>query len=120
MPRTLLLVVFTNEPCRRNHAFMYALDLAGRGHQIRILLEGEGTRCLAERTGRFGELFEQALQRGLVAGACQTASRGCSTGEPARNVEALAKEQGLPLFADMQGHASIAPFIDEGYEVVTF
>ena len=120
MPRKLLLVVFGNEPCRRNHAFMYALDLEAKGHQVRILLEGEATRCLAEREGRFGELFEQALKRGLIAGACQAASRGCCTGDPARNVEALAKEQGLPLFADMQGHASIAAFVEEGYEVVTF
>lgn len=120
MSRKLLFVLFTNEPCKRNHAFMQALDLDARGHALRILLEGEATRCLAELEGRFGELFAAASARGLVVGACQTASAGCATGDPARNVAALATELGVPLLGAMDGHASLAGFVDEGYELVVF
>ncbi len=120
MPRKLLFVVFTNEPCKRNHAFMQALDLEARGTQVRLLLEGEATRCLAEREGRFGALFAAALDRGLLVGACRTAAGGCSTGDPGRDVAAIASEQGLPLLDDMDGHASLGPYVAEGYELVVF
>lgn len=118
MARKLLFVVFTDDACKRNHAFLWAADLARHGHQVRILLEGEGTQSLKVREGRFGELFEQARGMGLIAGACKTASCGCS--EPERDVSAIAQELGLALLDGADGHASIEPFVREGYEVVTF
>jgi hypothetical protein len=118
MTRKLLFILFTTEPCRRNHAFMYALDLARHGHDVRLLLEGEAVRCVAEREGRFGELFEEARSRGLLAGVCKTASAGCN--DPSRNVTELAIERGLEIRGDMDGHAGIDAFVSDGYEVVTF
>jgi hypothetical protein len=118
--RKLLFIVFTNEPCKRNHAFMHALDLTETGHQVRIILEGDGTRCLAERKGRFGELFNAASDRGIMAGACKTASAGCSTDDPARNMTAIAAEQSLPLLDEMDGHAGISTYVAEGFELVMY
>ncbi|MGC4120827.1 MAG: hypothetical protein QM765_40875 [Myxococcales bacterium] len=118
MARKLLFVVFTNDPCKRNHAFLWAADLAQHGHHVRILLEGEGTQSLKEREGHFGELFEKARGLGLIAGACKAASAGCK--DPDRDVTPIAQELGLELFDGAGGHASIAPFVDQGYEVVTF
>jgi len=118
MTRKLLFVVFTNDACKRNHAFLWAAELARGGHQVRILLEGEGTQALREREGRFGELFERARGLGLLAGACRAASAGCS--DPARDVSAIAKDLGLALLDGADGHASIASFVAEGYEVVVF
>ncbi len=120
MPRKLLFLVFTNEPCRRNHAFLYAIDLVREGHQVRIILEGEATRCLRERQGQFGELFAEAGRLELLAGACKTASAGCATGDPTRNVTELVEAAGVPLLDGMRGHASIAAFVNQGFEIVTF
>ena len=116
--RKLLFVVFTNDPCRRNHAFMYAADFARHGHEVRLLLEGEGAQCLREREGRFGELFEDARALGLLAGACKMASSGCQ--DPERDVTSLAVELGLPLIDTLGGHASLEPFVRQGFEVVLF
>ncbi len=118
MARKLLFVVFTNDPCKRNHAFMYAADLTRQGHTVRLLLEGEGTQCLREREGRFGELFDEAAKLGLFAGACAAASMGCADAD--RDVTPLAKQAGLSLLGDMSGHAGIGPFVRDGFEVVTF
>jgi len=118
MTRKLLFIVFTTDSCRRNHAFMYAVDLARHGHQVRLLLEGEGVQCLREREGRFGELFEEARGLGLIAGACQAASGGCKN--PERDVTGIAAGLELPLLATMNGHAGIESFVREGYEVVLF
>lgn len=119
-PRKLLFLVFTNEACRRNHAFLYALDLHRQGHQTRIILEGEATQCLRERTGFFGEIFEEAQAAKLLVGACKTASGGCATREPGRGVAAMAEEGQIPLLDDMGGHAGIASFVRDGYEIVVF
>lgn len=116
--RKLLFVVFTNDACRRNHAFMYAIDLCRHGHEVRLILEGEATQCLSARDGRFGELFEEARGLGLLAGACATATAGCS--EVMRDMTAIARELELPLLDSLRGHASVVPFVREGFEIVVF
>jgi hypothetical protein len=120
MNRKLLFVVFTNDSCKRNHAFMHALALTRNGHRVRIILEGEGTRCLAERSGRFGELFAEALAKGVLAGACRTASAGCSTTDASRDMSSLAREQGILLLGEMDGHAGIVDYVADGYEMVVY
>jgi hypothetical protein len=97
---------------------MYAVDLARRGHDIRLVVEGEATRCLLEREGRFAELFEEARALGVLVGLCKAASGGCS--DASRSVTRLAQESGLMLMDTLDGHAGIASFVEEGYEVVTF
>ena len=116
--RKLLFVVFTNDTCRRNHAFMYAIDLKRHGHDVRLIIEGEATQGLADRQGRFFELFEEARSLGLVVGACKTATAGCS--DPSRDLTAVARELALPLIDTLDGHAGIEPFVRDGYEIVTF
>jgi hypothetical protein len=118
MARKLLLLVFTNDACRRNHAFMIAIDCAQRGHTVRLVLDGEAVQCLHAREGTFGALFDEALALGLLAGVCRTASCGC--GDVSRSVAALAEDEGLPLLDSMRGHAGVASFVDEGYELIVF
>lgn len=118
--RKFLFLVFTNEPCRRNHAFLYALDLNRQGHQTRIILEGEATQSLRERTGRFAELLEEARRANLLVGACKTASGGCATHDPDRDVVRIAEESRIPLLDEMDGHAGIGAFVRDGYEIITF
>jgi hypothetical protein len=120
MSRKFLFLIFSPEVCRINHALLYALDLGRRGHQVRIILEGEATRCLRQRQGRLGELFQAALEAGLIAGVCATAARGCSSGDAERNVAELAVEAELPLLAELEGHAGIAAYVGGGFELVTF
>ena len=118
MARKLLLVVFTNDGCRRNHAFMHAIDWAQHGHTVRIVLDGEAVQCLRVREGRFPALYEEASRLGLIEGVCKAASSGC--GDEARDVTALALERDLTLLDSMRGHAGVARFVDEGYEVIVF
>ncbi len=119
--RKLLLVLFADDACRQNHALMYALDLHEKGHAVKLILEGSATKLvstMSSSTSRTGALLRQARDAGLVAGACGRASSGCASEDPARKVADLAQAAGLRLLADLQGHASIEPFVREGYEVV--
>ena len=121
MTRKLLFVVFADDACRQNHALMYALDLHAKGHAVRLVLEGAATRLVAalgDGESRTGALLRAVRDAGLLAGACGRASSGCASDDPARKVADVARAGGVPLLADMQGHAAIEPFVREGYEIV--
>lgn len=120
--RKLLFMVFTDEACKQNHAFMYALECDEKGHQVRIILEVPATACVNRlaKGGKFSELFKQAKEAGLIEGVCKTASGGCSTEEKARNVANTAKKEGLKLISDLDCHAGINRFVSVGYQVIIF
>ncbi|HAH32977.1 MAG TPA: hypothetical protein DCL44_11760 [Elusimicrobia bacterium] len=122
MKQKLLFMVFTDEACKQNHAFMYALECSKNGHEAKIILEGPATACVNRLSagGKFEELFRRAKEAGLIEGACKTASGGCSTGEKERNVSKAAEKEGLKLISDLDGHAGIARFVETGYQVIVF
>ncbi len=122
MKRKLLFLLFTGEQCRINHAFMYAIDLHKKGYDVKIIIEGSATQCLGRLAegGKFPELFREAHDLGLIAGACKTASGGCSTSDKNRNVADIAAERRVKMLSDMNGHAGIESFVKEGYEALVF
>ena len=123
MTRKLLFIVFTDEPCRRNHAFMYAIALSEQGHDVRLLVEGLATQSFRELSNddaTFSRLFRAANARGLVAGACRKAAGGCASDDPSRKVGDRIVAAGVPLLDGMDGHASIETFVRDGYELVVF
>ncbi len=119
--RKLLFVLFSGDACRQNHALLYALDLHEKGHSVKLVLEGEATRILGElgaSEARRGMLLRRACAAGIVAGACERASSGCASEDPARKVADVARSHGVALLSGLEGHASIEPFVREGYEIV--
>jgi hypothetical protein len=122
MARKVLFVLFAEDVCRQNHALMYALDLRDKGHEVKLILEGSATRMVsalrdAESAGP-GALLREARDKGILAGACGRASSGCASEDPARNVADVAEAAGVRLLSEMRGHASIEPFVRDGYELV--
>ena len=123
MPAKVLFVVFSDEECRRNHAFRYALDLHRKGIVARIVIEGGATgslRQLDDPASNFAKLFREAAGLGLVAGACRAACAGCRSDDPNRSVIGVAQTHGVPLLDGADGHASLEPFVREGYQVLVF
>lgn len=95
------------------HVLLNALDLAEAGNEVKIIFEGESVRLpkiLEEE--KFG-LYLKAKERNLIAGVCYA----CSV-----QLDVLDFNQGLdyPLIKDMNGHAGMKRYVDEGYHVVTF
>lgn len=124
MKRKLLFICFTDDDCRLTHAMWWARELHDHGHEVKILLEGLGTRCLGwlEDPAHAGlaQAFQAAREAGLIGGVCKAAASGCAgeAGKP-RPVDCAAKLE-LPLKSSWQGHAGIAEFVDAGYGIVTF
>jgi len=100
---------------RMVHAFLWALDMAAREGQVKIVLEGESPRWLLELPdaahGRPG-LYRKVKAMGLIDDVCK------AYGVQAQAVEAAA-EEGLPLLHDASGHVSLMRYVESGYRIIT-
>lgn len=113
----IALVLFTGPemPCKMQHTFLLARDVVAQGGEAQIILEGNSLRWLVDLVDpehRMTKLFRAVCAEGLFAGAC----RGCAVVHGAAQA---AEDFGLPLLSDAFGHASLVPFIEQGYQIVT-
>jgi hypothetical protein len=113
---TYALFAFTGETMCFIHVLLNGLDLKARGQEVKIIIEGEACRLvpeLGEAGHPFHQLYTKAREAGLIAGVCQACAQKMGGLESAR-------AQGLAILADMSGHAGMAPYILEGYRIITF
>lgn len=123
MKRKLLFLTFSDDACTQNHLFKYALDLHDAGHELKIILEGRATACLrrlGDSDPSFTALFDEAMTKKLIHGSCEKATGGCGHPKAKDDGIRLARERAVPLLSDLDGHAGIRSFVDEGYEIVIF
>ncbi len=116
MAHKVAILAFRGETMCFAHALLNALDMHERRFDVKIILEGAATRQIAELAdpeARFADLYNRAKQEGLIAEVCQAC---------AKQMDALdaARAQSLPLNAEMAGHPPLAPYVENGYQVITF
>lgn len=114
--RKVALFAYNGETLCFVHVLLNALDMNARGWEARIVVEGKVTRSIAELASEgepFHDLFARAKMSGLIAGACKACSAKMGVIEEVRAA-------GVPLLDDMQGHPSVARFMEQGYEILTF
>jgi hypothetical protein len=112
----IALFVFNGDPMCFIHVLLNALDMQARGDECRVVVEGSATRLIPELAGPdhpLNKLWEKTKAAGLVAGVCRACSQKMGTLD-------AAKEQGLVLLDDMNGHPSMSRYRSEGYEIITF
>ncbi len=110
------LVVFNGDPMCFIHVLLNALDMKAKAYDCRVIVEGAATKlvaALAAGDHPLHALWEKTKAQGLVAGVCKACSQKMG-------VLDAAKEQGLALLDDMNGHPSMAGIRDQGYDIITF
>ncbi|MEJ2040354.1 MAG: cytoplasmic protein [Desulfosarcinaceae bacterium] len=110
------LFVFNGDPMCFIHVLLNALDMNAAGIEARIVVEGAATALipkLAQKDNPLNGLWEKTKSAGLVDGVCKACSQKMGTLDAAR-------EQGLALLDDMNGHPGMASYRLEGWEIVTF
>jgi hypothetical protein len=110
------LFVFNGDPMCFIHVLLNALEMAAKGEEVKIVIEGASTKLLPDllkKENPLHGLWEKVKEKGLVAGVCKACSNKTGTIESA-------KEQGLALLDEMQGHPSILRYQKEGCSVITF
>lgn len=114
--KKIALVAFTGELMCFSHVMLYALDYAGKGYEVAVIIEGAATRLitdLARPETPFAAQYRQLREQGLIACICKACSMKMGTFD-------AAKEQGLSIGSDMHGHPSLESYTKQGYEVMTF
>ena len=116
MTKRIALFAFNGDPMCFVHVLLNALDMAERGYDIKVVIEGSATKTVNQLNApdaQFHQLYVQVKERGLIDCVC----RACAAKMGAlQGVES----QGLPLCGELKGHPSMARYIDEGYDVITF
>jgi hypothetical protein len=98
------------------HVLLNAIDLREKGYEVKVILEGESTKLVAELANpdnHLHALFEQTKSLGLFAGVCKACSHMLGTQE-------AAVAEGFALLDDMHGHPGMARYADDGFTILIF
>jgi hypothetical protein len=109
------IFAFRGNPICFVHVLLNAIDLHEKQGEVKIILEGEATRLIIElrKTGHpLHALYEKAKKLDLIDAIC----RACAMKMGALEV---AEAEGFRIADDMAGHAGMAPYIEQGYEIIT-
>ena len=115
MKVAIILLAGLEPPCKMMHAFVFARDIEARGGEAKIILEGAAPElllALPDPKHKMHGMYTKVKDAGLIAGVC----KACAV--QAGAVEA-AQAEGFPLIDDAFGHVSLAPFIEQGFRIVT-
>ena len=116
MSKRMALVAFNGEPMCFVHVLLNALDMEEKGYNVKVVIEGSATKTANELNDEgkpFANLYRKVREKGMIDCVCQACAAKMGALE---GVEA----QGLPLCSEMTGHPSLAKYIEQGYEVITF
>lgn len=116
MTRKIAIFAFNGDPMYFSHVMLNCLDMAARGHNVRLIIEGEATtqvKNLYQEESPFSNLYKKLKDAGLIDCVCQA----CSAKFGAQQ---SALDQGLRLCSEMSGHPSVARYLEAGYEVLIF
>ncbi|HHU13527.1 MAG TPA: hypothetical protein GXZ64_09930 [Clostridiaceae bacterium] len=110
--KAVLFYVMQGEMMCVQHVFLNALDLFAKGHAVSIIFEGQSVKLPPQIDGK-NALYDRCKREGLIAGVCKACSAQLGSLE--------ANEQlGLTILDDMNGHAGMRRYLEDGYEVVLF
>ena len=114
--KKIALVAFNGEMMCFAHVLLNALDMADKGFDVKVIIEGKATGLLntfLDEKAPFSALFRKVLDKGLIDCAC----RACSAQMKALDA---AQTLGVELAGEMEGHPSLASYRFAGFEIITF
>ena len=98
------------------HVLLNALDMKAKGYDVKLVIEGEATKVIPEMAAAshpLNQIYQKIKSQGLIDGVC----RACSA---KMNVTAQVEAEGLAFLDDMNGHPSMARYLNNGFELITF
>lgn len=110
--KKVLFYGMTKEKMCFVHILLNALDLAAAGHDAKIIFEGMSVTLVGEFEKENHPLYKKAKEAGLIVGVCLACSKMMEVYE-----ENLAS--GLAMLDDMNGHAGMKKYVEDGYEIVS-
>lgn len=94
------------------HILLNALSLSEAGHEVKIIFEGASVKLPSQFEKENNKLYLQAKKKGLIAGICMACSKVLGVFEENSSL-------GLKLLDDMNGHAGMKDYANDGYEIIS-
>lgn len=116
MSKKVALIAFNGELMCFAHVLLNALDMNKKGYEVNVVIEGSATRLIGVLTDTnepFSKQYLEVREKALIDCVC----RACASKMGALET---AEEQNLPLCSEMSGHPSLAKYLEQGFEVITF
>ncbi len=113
--RKIAIFAFKGNPICFIHVLLNGIDLQEKGADVKIILEGEATGLVAELRkpeNPLNKLYCKAKELDLIHAVC----KACAV--KMGSLQAV-EEEGLTVVNDMSGHAGMAPYIEQSYEIIT-
>ena len=110
------LFAFNGDPMCFIHVLLNTLDLEKHGNSVKLVIEGSAAKLIPDLVSPdspLNHLFQEVKDRGLIDCVCNACAEKMG-------VIASVRDLDLPLCAEMKGHPSMARYIEEGYEIITF
>lgn len=106
------IFAFQRSPICFTHVMLNAMDLSDRGHDVKVILEGEAVVMIREMREKHNTLYAQLEEQGLIDCVCKSCSNEMGVLE-------YNMASGIRLAEDMTGHPSMGAYIDAGYQIIT-
>jgi len=114
--RKVALIALNGDPMCFAHVLLNSLDMKERGFDVKVVIEGNATKQVAELADEskpFANLYKQVLDAGMIDCVCEACSNQTASRESAL-------KQGLTLCNEMSGHPSVGRYMKDGYDVLLF
>ena len=114
--KKIALVAFNGDPMCFIHALLNTSDMKEKGWDVRLIVEGSATKTISDLNNPetpFHDLYEKIKTADLIDCVCKACSAKMGV------LDDIIK-QGLYISDEMNGHPSLARYIDEGFEIITF
>lgn len=101
---------------RALHSLLYAQELHEKGHDVKLIFDGGGTKWIEEFTKPdhlLASFYKSVKGAGSISGVCEYCLPAFG------GDKALVEKEGLKLISDYKGHPSIANMISDGYQIIT-
>lgn len=110
--KKVLFYGMTGQKMCFQHILMNALDLHEAGTEVKIIIEGQSVTLVPVFEKENNHFYNKVKEAGLIAGICLACSKVLGVYED--NLSS-----GLAMLDDMNGHAGMKKYIEEGYEVIS-
>ncbi len=110
--KKILFYGMTGEKMCFQHVFMNAIDLHNVGFEVKIILECASVKLVSIFEEENNPLYNKAKSLKLIAGVCLACSKVLGVYD--KNVLS-----NLPMLDDMNGHAGMKNYLEQGYEVIS-
>ena len=110
--KKVVFFAFQGEKMCFVHLLLNAVDMYEKGMDTRIVIEGKATKLIPIMIEEENPLFQKVLDLGLIDSVC----RACSLQMDV--LEFIETKTELPLNGELKGHPPMAPYFNEGYELI--